>query len=137
MQGGRRTAVLAAVVAGATMGLIAAPASAARRPTGGEKAAIKRVAMRACDPAPGCRFRQARVSTRNARYAWADVVGEGFSAVLLKRPSPRSRSFKVVGTQGGGIGLCSYWRARAPAAVLHDLHVNGLLDDESTTARCG
>jgi hypothetical protein len=137
MQGGGRAAVLAAVAAGATMGLIAAPASAARPPTDGEKAVIKRVAMRACHPAPGCHFRRARVSTRNARFAWADVLGEGFSGVLLKRPSPRSRSFKVVGTQGGRLGLCSYWRARAPAAVLHDLHVNGLLDDESTTARCG
>jgi len=137
MQGGGRAVVLAAVAAGTMMGVIAAPASAARRPTDGERAAIKRVALRACHPAPGCRYRKARVSTRNARFAWADVVGEGFSGVLLKRSSPHSRRFKVVGTQGGGIGECSYWRARAPAAVLRDLHVSGLLDDGATTGRCG
>jgi len=68
------------------------------------------------------------------RFAWADVVGEGFSGALLKRPRPGSRRFRVVGVQGGGIELCSYWRKRAPAAVLRDLRVSGLLDDGARDA---
>jgi hypothetical protein len=65
------------------------------------------------------------------------VVGEGFSGVLLKRPTGHSRRFKVVGTQGGGIGECSYWRVRAPRGVLRDLHISGLVDDSGTVRNCG
>jgi hypothetical protein len=44
----------------------------------------------------------------------------------------------VIGTQGGGIGACSYSRRRALRSVLCDLHVTGLLDISSgTTPSCG
>jgi len=115
----------------------AAPAAADRRGTKREAAAIERVALKLCTR-PDCEFRGARVSTRNARYAWADVVAEGLSGALVKRPTARSRRFRVIGVQGGGIGLCSYWRARAPRGLLRDLRIFGLVDPESgVTRNCG
>lgn len=120
---------------------LAAPALASRAPSKSEAAAIKRVAMARCEkagpPDSSCHYHGARVSTKNRRYAWAEVTTDGFSAVLLRRPTTRSKRFKIVGIQGGGIGACSYWRARAPRAVLRDLHVNGLLADLATTGNCG
>lgn len=121
----RRAGLVLALV---MVGVFAASANASRAPTAKEKAAIKRVALKRCNasaPAP-CRFHKARVSTKNARYAWADVTGEGFSAVLLKRANTRTRSFKVIAWQGGGVEECSRWLAKAPRAVLRDLHVVGL-----------
>ena len=109
-----------------------------RAPTKAERAAIKRVSLAHCDAPGGCRFKKARVSTRSARYAWADILGEGFSGMLLKRSNADSRRFRVVGIQGGGIGACSYWRARAPRSVLRDLDVKGLTDvSAGTTGSCG
>jgi hypothetical protein len=128
---------LAGLAAGAVLIFIVPSAAADRRPTKREASAIKRVALKACRPAPGCDFRRARVSTPNARFAWASVVGEGFSGALLKRPTKRSRRFRVVGTQGGGIATCAYWRARAPRRVLRDLHVRGLVDDSGAAVSCG
>ncbi len=99
-------------------GAFAALADASRAPTKSERSAIKRLALKSCNraaPEP-CRFHKARVSTRNARYAWADVTGEGFSGTLLKRANTRTRRFKVVGIQGGGIGDCAYWRELARRA---------------------
>jgi hypothetical protein len=117
----------------------AVPAAAADRPPSkAEASAIKRVALKACGSPPGgCEFGKARVSTRNARFAWADVSGEGFSGALLKRPNAHSRRFRVIGTQGGGISSCSYWRARAPAAVLRDLRIRGLVDATGAVRNCG
>lgn len=115
-------------------------ADASRAPTTRERAAIKRVAVKTCKAAAGpggCRFVKARVSTRNARYAWADVVGEGFSATLLKRASARTRRFKVIGTQGGGIGDCAEWRKLAPRQVLKDLRISGLKDSSGAVGDCG
>jgi hypothetical protein len=107
---------------------LAAPAAADRKPSKAEKSAIKAVSLKACGSPPGgCRFRGARISTANARFAWGDVTGEGFSGVLVKRPTKRSHRFRVIGTQGGGIGECRYWRARAPRAVLRDLRISGLV----------
>jgi curli biogenesis system outer membrane secretion channel CsgG len=126
------------VATGAALALAAAPAVADRSATKTERAAIKRVALAHCDAPGGCRFKKARVSTRSARYAWADIFGEGLSGLLVKRPTAHSRRFKVVGIQGGGIGTCSYWRARAPRSVLRDLHVVGLTDvSAGTTGSCG
>jgi hypothetical protein len=119
-------------------GAVVAPAGADRRPTNPERTAIKRVALKACRAAApdDCRFTAARVSTANARFAWANVIGEGYSGALLKRPTKRSRRFRVVGEQGGGIGQCSYWRARAPRRVLRDLRISGLVND-TDTRNCG
>jgi hypothetical protein len=118
------------VAAAAVFGAVIPSADAARRPSRAERAAIKRVALKACS-APDCRFKGARVSTRNPHYAWASVIAEGFSGVLVKRWSVHSRRFKVIGFQGGGIQSCAYWRKRAPRAVLRDLHLSGLLDPAS------
>jgi hypothetical protein len=107
---------------------LAAPAAADRKATKAEKAAIKPVALASCQsPAGECRFHGARVSTANARFVWANVTNEGFSGALLKRPTKRSHRFRVIGIQGGGIGECSYWRARAPRDVLRDLKIAGLV----------
>jgi hypothetical protein len=133
----RRAGLLVTVMA--VLGVFVAPADASRAPTKRERAAIKRVAMKACGraaPEP-CRFHKARVSTKNARYAWADVTGEGFSGTLLKRASTRTRRFKVVGTQGGGIGDCAEWRKLAPRAVLKDLRISGLTDSSGASGSCG
>jgi len=136
--GKRCSVALALLASGAALGSAIPSAAADRPPSKAEASAIKRVALKACSsPAPGCEFRKARVSTRNARFAWADVIGEGFSGVLLKRPTAHSRRFKVIGTQGGGIGSCDYWRARAPAGVLRDLRIRGLVDDAGTVRNCG
>jgi hypothetical protein len=125
----RISVALAAVAAVLLLALVVPSADAARRPTRAEGTAIKRVSLKACGSPPGgCRFARGRVSTRNGRFAWGSVGGEGFSGVLLKRPRLGSTRFRVIGTQGGGIGSCSYWRARAPRTVLRDLHVSGLLD---------
>jgi curli biogenesis system outer membrane secretion channel CsgG len=121
-------------------GALVPPADASRAPTKRERAAIKRVALKKCNSggAPAaCRFHKARVSTKNARYAWADVTTEGFSAVLLERANTKTRRFKVVGTQGGGVGDCSYWRKRAPRAVLKDLKVYGVEAGSGATGICG
>jgi hypothetical protein len=102
------------------------------------RAAIKRVTMKRCGAPDGCTLRKTRISTRNPRYAWADIIGEGVSGMLLKRPTSRSRRFKVVGFQGGGIGECTYWRKRAPRSVLRDLDIDGLVDVASgTEGSCG
>jgi hypothetical protein len=114
---------------------LAPSATADRRPTTRERAAIKRAALDACGDST-CRFRRARVSTRNARYAWAGVVREGFSGVLLRRTTKRSRRWHAIGTQGGGIAECSYWERRAPDGVLRDLSVKGL-DDSGEVRTCG
>jgi curli biogenesis system outer membrane secretion channel CsgG len=110
------------------VGVLAQAAEASRAPTSKEKAAIKRVALKKCNAsAPAaCRFHKARVSTKNARYAWADVTGEGFSGVLLTRANTRTRSFKVIATQGGGVEDCSKWRSKASSAVLKDLRIVGV-----------
>jgi hypothetical protein len=121
------------------LGLVAtSPAIADRAATKAERAAIKRVTMKRCAAPDGCTFRKARISTRNARYAWAEIIGEGVSGMLLKRPTSRSRRFEVVGFQGGGIGECTYWRKRAPRSVLRDLDIDGLVDVASgTEGSCG
>ncbi len=123
----------------AALAIAIPPAAADRSPTKAERKAIKRVALTLCNPAVGdCRFGGARVSTRNERYAWASVTDEGLSGALLKRPTADSRRFRVIGVQGGGIGACSYWRKRAPRAVLRDLRISGLVDAETGAVRnCG
>jgi hypothetical protein len=128
---------VALLACAATFASVVPSAAADRRPSKAEASAIKRVALKACSAPGGCEFRRARVSTRNARFAWARVIGEGFSGVLLKRPTRRSRRFRVVGTQGGGISACSYWRARAPRAVLRDLRIKGVVDDSGAARSCG
>lgn len=137
-----RTAVAGLVTAllAATALAFAAPAAdASRKPTRAEGKAIKRLALRTCPtPIGPCRYHGARVSTRDPRFAWASVTGEGFSGVLVKRPRPRGTAFRVVGTQGGGIGSCAYWRARAPRPVLRDLRISGLLrSGSSAIGTCG
>jgi hypothetical protein len=123
---------------GAAFALFAPVAVADRSATKAERAAIKRVTMKRCAAPDGCTFRRARVSTRNARYAWAEIIGEGVSGMLLRRPTSRSRRFEVVGFQGGGIGECHYWRKRAPRSVLRDLDIHGLVDVSSgTEGNCG
>jgi hypothetical protein len=132
---GNRSAVALALLVTA---FVVPSAAADRAPSKSEARAIERVALKTCDPpVRKCEFRKARVSTRNARFAWADVVDEGLSGMLLKRRTAHPRRFRVIGIQGGGISECSYWRARAPAAVLRDLHIVGLIDDSGTTGNCG
>jgi hypothetical protein len=135
----RRSSVALALLATVPVAaLAAAPADAARAPSRGEAAAIERVALRTCRSAVGvCRYGHARVSTRDARYAWAQVIGNGFSGVLLQRPTTHSRRFRVIGSQGGGVSSCTYWRARAPLPVLRDLRVAGLLDASGAAGNCG
>jgi hypothetical protein len=118
--------------------LTAQPALADRAASKTERAAIKRVTMKRCTAPDGCTLHKTRISTRNARYAWADIIGEGVSGMLLKRPTSRSRRFDVVGFQGGGIGECAYWRKRAPRSVLRDLDIHGLVDVAAgTEGSCG
>lgn len=124
----------------ATLGLAATtPAIADRSATKAERTAIKRVVLKRCGTVPEpCDLRKVRISTRNARDAWAFAVREGLSGMLLKRPTTRSRRFKVIGIQGGGIGECTYWRKRAPRSVLRDLDIDGLVDVSSgTEGNCG
>jgi hypothetical protein len=132
-------AVVAGLLVASVLALAAPAADAARKPTRAEGVAIKRIALRVCPtPFEPCRYAGARVSTRNPRFAWANVFGEGFSGALVKRPRPRGTAFRVVGTQGGGIGSCAYWRARAPRPVLRDLRVSGLLRSGSyAVGNCG
>ena len=127
------------VAASAVFGTVTASAAADRRATKRETSAIKRVALTACPPpeVSDCTFHRARVSTRDARFAWAGVSGEGLSGLLLKRPSSHSRRFRIVGYQGGGIGSCQYWRTRAPRKVLRDLHVKGLVGSNYEVRTCG
>ena len=128
-------AALAVVV-----GLVAAaPAGADRAPSKAERAALKPLALKTCNGAAPeeCTFHGARISTARARFAWANVTGEGFSGALLKRPSRSSLRFRVVATQGGGIGECRYWHRHAPRAVLRDLRIVGLVDDSGTVRNCG
>ncbi|MDO8209083.1 hypothetical protein [Conexibacter sp. CPCC 206217] len=130
--------VALAVVAGALCAAVPS-AEAARRPTRAEGTAIKRLALEVCPtPVGPCRYSGARVSTRNPRFAWANAIGEGFSGALVKRPRPHGTNFKVVGTGGGGISSCSYWRKRAPRPVLRDLRIGGLLNAAAgTSGNCG
>lgn len=137
MQKTRRLAP-AALAAAAALALGTGPADASKRPSPAAAKAIERVALKACTaPERPCDFGGAKISTRNLRFAWADVGGEGFSGVLLKRPSASSLRFRVIGTQGGGIGECSYWRKRAPRPVLRDLRIAGLVGSDYETRNCG
>jgi hypothetical protein len=78
-------------------------ADASRAPTSRERAAIKRLALKACEGGPNpCRFHKARISTKNARYAWSDVTGEGFSGALLKRANTRSAASRSLGRRAAG-----------------------------------
>jgi hypothetical protein len=130
--------VVACLALGASVALTAPAALADRAPTKSERAAIKRVAAKPCaGPPSNCKFKRARVSTRNARYAWASVIGEGVSGVLVKRRTKHARRFRTIGVQGGGIQACSYWRRRAPRPVLRDLHIRGVIDDTGATHSCG
>jgi len=88
--GNRRSAALFLLATGSMFWSVAAPAAADRNPSKAEARAIKRVALKKCG-SPGCEFRRARVSTKNARFAWADVTDEGFSGVLMKRPTTRGK----------------------------------------------
>jgi hypothetical protein len=139
----RRTAghsrtVVVALASLLAVAVLAAPAHASRKATKAEAAAMKPAAQKPCADGPsGCSWHGARVSTANARFAWADVTGEGYSGALLKRPSKGSSKWRLVGTQGGGIGECRYWRKRAPDAVLRDLRIFGLVDRSGTTRNCG
>jgi hypothetical protein len=139
MQRLRSRSLVVATLTMVALGLVAtSPAIADRSATKAERAAIKRVTMKRCGAPGGCTLRKTRISTRNARYAWAEIIGEGVSGMLLKRPTSHSRRFKVVGFQGGGIGECSYWRKRAPRSVLRDLDIDGLVDVASgTEGNCG
>ena len=139
MQRMRSRSLVAATVTMVALGLVAtSPAIADRSATKGERAAIKRVTQKRCDAPDGCTLHKTRISTRNARYAWADIIGEGVSGMLLRRPSSHSHRFKVVGFQGGGIGECTYWRKRAPRSVLRDLDIDGLVDvSAGTEGNCG
>lgn len=103
------------------------PAVAARPATAAEGAAIKRVTVSKCGVPGGCRWNGARVSTANPRYAWANVFGEGISGMLVRRPSTNGERFRVIATQGGGIGECAEWRTHAPKRVLRDLRIKGLV----------
>ncbi|WP_426246386.1 hypothetical protein [Nocardioides sp. LHG3406-4] len=112
------------------------PAVAAdRAPSLAEVRSIRAQALKACGQ-DTCKFIGARVSTPNTRFAWADVATDGFSGVLLKR-KPGTHRFRVVGWQGGGIGECSYWRDLAPARVLRDLKVFGLVGSTGQVRNCG
>lgn len=135
----RRRVLPVVALAAALAALAPQPAIADRAPTKAERAAIKRAVLARCKPVPEpCRFRSARVSTRNRRYAWANVVREGLSGMLLRRPTSTSRRFRVMGIQGGGISECAYWRKRAPRSVLGDLDIHGLIDISSgTEGNCG
>jgi hypothetical protein len=139
MQRLRSRSLVVATLTMVALGLVAtSPAIADRSATKAERAAIKRVTMKRCGAPGGCTLRKTRISTRNARYAWAEIIGEGVSGILLKRPTSHSRRFKVVGFQGGGIGECTYWRKRAPRSVLRDLDIDGLVDVASgTEGSCG
>ena len=134
--GHRWSTILALLAVAGGCAALAPAAAGDRRPTKRERTAIKRVALKACGDS-SCTFHRARVSTRNARYAWAVVTTEGFSAVLMRRPSKRSRRWRVIGTQGGGIAECSYWERRAPDGVLRDLGVNGVVGSSGEVRTCG
>jgi hypothetical protein len=135
----RWTTALALGAAAAAFGTVTSSAAADRAPSRREASAIKRVALKACPPptVSDCNVKRSRISTRGSRFAWADVIGEGLSGVLLKRPSARSRRFRIIGVQGGGVSSCSYWRARAPKSVLRDLHIGGVFDNSGATHNCG
>jgi hypothetical protein len=139
MQQMHSRSLFAATLTMVALGLVATPpAIADRSATKAERAAIERVTQKRCNAPDGCTLRKTRISTRSARYAWADIIGEGVSGMLLRRPTSHSRRFKVVGFQGGGIGECTYWRKRAPRSVLRDLDIDGLVDVAAgTEGNCG
>ena len=107
-----RSPLFAALVL-TTLAALPAAAAADRSPTKAERRAIERKALKTCRAAaPGeCETPQGPRLDRNARFAWADVVGEGFSGVLLKRATGRAHRFRVAGTQGAG--TCVLVLARA------------------------
>jgi hypothetical protein len=124
------------VIAVATMVIMAPMAQAARPATASENAAIKRVALKSCTAPGGCRWRGALVSTRDPRFAWGRVIGEGVSGVLVRRASRHGGRFRVLHVQGGGIEKCSMWRKHAPRPVLRDLRIHGLVGSGATVT-CG
>lgn len=130
-------ALVGIALAVGTLAVGAPAAGAARAATASENAAIKRVALAACHAPGGCTWRGATVSTRNPRFAWGRVFGEGVSGVLVRRPSAHSGAFRVLHMQGGGIELCSMWRKHAPRRVLRDLHIKGLTGSLTKTVTCG
>lgn len=128
--------LLRAIAALALASLVAATvdADASRQPKPAELRAIKRAAMKDCrshqEPGYGCKWAGGvRVSTANSRYAWANVNGPNYdNSGLLRRPTTRSRLWRMIRVVGGGIQPCSYWYAVAPRKVIRDLKIQGFTE---------
>jgi len=128
--------VLVTVILIVQLGVSASSALAERSPTSSEVRSIRAVAMAYCHafgtPSP-CVYGshatwpalRTRVSTVNARYAWADVFTDGLSGELLLRPHPYGGGWRILASGGGGLTSCSAWFRAAPRRVIKDLRLQG------------
>jgi hypothetical protein len=120
----------------ASMCLVTATTLAERSPTKSEARSIRAAALAYCHglgtPSP-CSYGshtslpqyRTRVSTVNARYAWADIFTDGLSGALIVRPHPHGAGWRVVVPGGGGLSPCSTWFHAAPHSVVRDLRLGG------------
>lgn len=110
-------------------------ADAHRAPSVKERKAIQKVALRHCRSQDrGCRRARVMISTVNSRYAFGGAQGMNFYGGALMR---RWRgTWRVRGSQGGGIQACSSWRRIAPRKVLKDFRISGWKPGHSTGVPC-
>lgn len=125
----------------AAMAMVASSAvvaDASRAPSKKERGAIKRAAMRYCEPQEQSGYEcvwkgHIRVSTRNSRFAYARVSGPAYdSSGILKRRTRNSRHWRMVRVVGGGIQPCAYWYSAAPKAVVHEFKIRGFTQGDQT-----
>jgi hypothetical protein len=69
------------------------------------------------------------VSTVDPRYALAATIGRSctlfVTAIIVRRPTTRSKRWSYVTTLGGSLQVCSEFTALVPGRVLRDLKVEG------------
>lgn len=127
-----RRALICAVLALVSLAA-SQPAWGARPATQREARRIQRPALSACnafqrkvpDGEPCRVIHHAKVSTVDPRYAFAYVIGEGWSGELVKRTTPRSTRWRIAAISGNGVNSCSYWASRSSIRVVVDLHLLG------------
>lgn len=123
----------------AAVALSPASSLAQRSPTRSESKSLKSYALSWCREHLGavkstCKYgrqskskdNRTRVSTVSPRYAWADVVGEGLSGLVVRRPKKTGGKWKVIAISGGGVSECTDWTKKMPKSVVRDLRLVGL-----------
>jgi hypothetical protein len=135
-RGGRRpgpghTALVILVGAAVALALFVAVARAVRPAHRAERQAIRSVLLRTwrrtCASRP-FRYKGARVSTVDARYAYGEIADNSCNYLFgwfLARPQVHGQRWRIVAHFQDSLDACSYFRRHLPEPVIRDFHVQG------------